>query len=59
MEQRLERLLQAEELDKSDQQSLHSLFAFVGSTQVLLDALKELDDSMQQLNWGQWSAARF
>ena len=59
MEQRLAQLQQLDGLDRKDQRSLHSLFAFIGSTQSLLDALKELEDSMQQLNWGQWSAARF
>ena len=59
MEQRLEKLQQLDELDRTDQDSLHSLFAFIGSTQSLLYALKKLEESMQQLNWGQWSAARF
>lgn len=59
MEQRLEQLQQLDGLDSTDQDSLHSLYAFVGSTQCLLDALKKLEESMQQLNWGQWSTARF
>ena len=59
MEQRLEKLQQLDGLDRTDQDSLHSLFAFIGSTQSLLYALKKLEESMQQLNWGQWSAARF
>lgn len=59
MEQRLAQLQQLDGLNRKDQRSLHSLFAFIGSTQSLLDALGELEDSMQQLNWGQWSTARF
>jgi hypothetical protein len=59
MERRLEQLQQDDELDKTDQRSLHNIFAFIGSAQSLLDSLKELDDSMRQLDLRQWSAARF
>jgi len=31
----------------------------MGSTQSLLDAMKELGDSMKQINWNQWAVARF
>jgi len=43
----------------SDRQAEQGLYALIGSTQSLLDALDELGRSMQQLNWRQWSAARF
>jgi hypothetical protein len=59
MERRLAQLQQNDELDHTNQRSLHSIFAFIGGAQSLLDSLKELDDSMRQLNWRQWSAARF
>jgi uncharacterized protein YoxC len=54
MEQRLNKVP-----DDFDGQALRNLYAVLGSTQSLLDAMKELGDSMQQINWDQWAVARF
>ena len=42
-----------------DDRSLQQLYAVMGSTQSLLEAVGRLGDSMEQINWQQWSAARF
>jgi hypothetical protein len=39
--------------------ALQNLYAVMGSIQSLLDAMKELGDSMKQINWNQWAVARF
>jgi hypothetical protein len=54
MEQRLNKVP-----DDFDGQALRNLYAVLGSTQSLLDAMNELGDSMQQINWDQWAVARF
>jgi len=50
-------------LDKAnedyDGQDLRNIYAVLGSTQSLLEAMKELGDSMQQINWDQWAVERF
>jgi uncharacterized membrane protein YccC len=43
----------------TDGQALRNIYAVIGSTQSLLDAMKELGDSMQQINWDQWAVSRF
>jgi uncharacterized membrane protein YccC len=55
MAQQLEQQLTGD-IDKS---ALRSVYAFTGSTQSLLDAMKGLNESMKQINWHQWSVARF
>ncbi len=42
-----------------DGQALRNLYTVLGSTQSLLDAMKELGDSMKQINWDQWAVSRF
>ena len=42
-----------------DDRALQNLYAVVGSTQSLLEAMKELGDSLKQINWNQWAVARF
>jgi hypothetical protein len=59
MAQQLGQLKQDTELADADRSALHSIYAVTGSTQSLLDAMKELGDSMKQINWKQWSTARF
>lgn len=54
MEQQLDKVP-----DDLDGPALRNLYAVLGSTQSLLDAMKELGESMQQLNWDQWEVARF
>jgi hypothetical protein len=54
MEQQLNRVT-----EDFDGQALRNLYAVLGSTQSLLEAMKELGDSMQQINWNQWAVARF
>jgi len=45
--------------DNFDRQALGNFYAVLGSTQSLLEAIKELGNSMQQINWNQWAVARF
>jgi uncharacterized membrane protein YccC len=45
--------------DDFDEQALRNLYAMLGSTQSLLEAMKELGGSMQQINWDQWAVERF
>ena len=54
MEQRLNKVP-----DDFDDQALRNLYAVFGSTQSLLEAMKELGDSMKQINWDQWAVERF
>ncbi len=42
-----------------DRQDLRNIYAVIGSIQSLMDAMKELGDSMKQINWHQWAVARF
>ncbi|HED18492.1 MAG TPA: hypothetical protein ENI74_03205 [Gammaproteobacteria bacterium] len=48
-----------EQHDVTDDRALQNLYAVVGSTQSLLEAMKELGDSIKQINWNQWAVARF
>lgn len=48
-----------EQHDITDDRALQNLYAVVGSTQSLLEAMKELGDSIKQINWNQWAVARF
>jgi uncharacterized membrane protein YccC len=59
MEQQLGKLQQDAALSDVDRPALRNIYAVIGSTQSLLDAMKELGDSMNQINWKQWSVARF
>lgn len=36
-----------------------NLYALIGSIKGLLEAMEELQESMQQINWNQWAVARF
>ena len=36
-----------------------NLYALLGSLKGLLNAIEDLQDSMHEINWEQWSAARF
>jgi len=54
MEQRMDKIP-----DDFDGQALRNLYAVLGSTQSLLEAMKELGDSMKQINWDQWAVERF
>jgi len=45
--------------DDVDGQDLRNIYAVLGSIQSLLEAMKELGDSMQQINWDQWAVERF
>jgi hypothetical protein len=59
LEQRLDSLQQDSKLDEFDEQALRNIYALIGSTRSLLEAMQELGDSMQQINWNQWAVARF
>ncbi|MEN8132421.1 MAG: hypothetical protein ABFS45_20025 [Pseudomonadota bacterium] len=59
MEQRLGKLQQDKDLNEVDTLALRNIYAVIGSAQSLLDAMKELGDSMKQIKWNQWAAARF
>ena len=50
---------QLDKLPDLDGQTLRNLYAVLGSTNSLLDAMHELGNSMQQINWQQWEVARF
>jgi hypothetical protein len=54
MEQRLDKVN-----DDFDRQALRNLYAVLGSTQSLLEAMNELGNSMKQINWDQWAVERF
>ncbi len=59
LQQQLAELEQGKRPDDIDDRALQNLYAVMGSTQSLLDAMKELGDSMKQINWNQWAVARF
>ncbi|MDB4409827.1 FUSC family protein [Gammaproteobacteria bacterium] len=59
VEQQLDKLHSGNASEDIDRRSLRNIYAVVGSTRSLLEALRELGDNMQQINWQQWSAARF
>jgi uncharacterized membrane protein YccC len=59
LEQQLGELEKGKRPDDIDDRALQNLYAVMGSTQSLLDAMKELGDSMKQINWNQWAVARF
>jgi uncharacterized membrane protein YccC len=59
MEQALAKLQQGNEPGVIDRQDLRNIYAVFGSIQSLLDAMRELGDSMKQINWHQWAVARF
>lgn len=59
MEQQLDKLQQDKDLNDGDMLALRNIYAVIGSTQSLLGAMQELGDSMQQIKWNQWAAARF
>jgi uncharacterized membrane protein YccC len=57
--QQLDDLRETSGMEGLDDRALQHLYAVMGSTQSLLEALRRLGESMQQINWHQWSAARF
>ena len=59
LEQKLNQLQSGTDTDNLDKQALQNIYAVIGSTQSLLDAMKELGENMRQINWQQWSTARF
>ncbi|MGB5180524.1 MAG: FUSC family protein [Gammaproteobacteria bacterium] len=59
LEQKLGKLQQDNKPGDTDSQDLRNIYAIIGSTRSLLDAMKELGDSMKQINWHQWAVARF
>jgi uncharacterized membrane protein YccC len=59
LEQQILKLQQGKDADVIDNQALRNIFALLGSTQSLLDAMNELGDSMQQINWDQLAVDRF
>ena len=59
LEQQLDKLQQNKELNGVNSQDLRNVYAVIGSTRSLLDAMKELGDSMKQINWDQWAVERF
>jgi uncharacterized membrane protein YccC len=59
LEKRLDSLQQDSKPDEFDELALRNIYAVIGSTRSLLEAMQELGDSMQQINWNQWAVARF
>jgi len=59
LKQQLGRLQQEKGSDDFDGQALRNIYTVMGSTQSLLDAMKELGDNMKQINWDQWAVSRF
>ena len=59
LKQQLDTLQQNKDPGDVDSQQLRNIYAVIGSTQSLLDAMKELGESMQQINWDQWAVDRF
>ena len=59
LEQQLGKLQQDNKLGDTDRQDVVNIYAVIGSIQSLMDAMKELGDSMKQINWHQWAVARF
>ena len=59
LKQQFGRLQQEQGSAEFDGQALRNIYAVMGSTQSLLDAMKELGDNMQQINWEQWAVSRF
>jgi hypothetical protein len=59
LEQQLDSLQQDRGADEFNEQALRNIYAVLGSTTSLLEAMKELGDSMKQINWNQWAVARF
>jgi len=59
LEQQLGKLQQDKDLNDVDNQDLRNIYAVLGSTQSLLEAMKELGDSMKEINWNQWAVERF
>jgi chromosome segregation ATPase len=59
LERQLGELKQGRSTDGIDDRALQNLYAVMGSTQSLLEAMKELGDSMKRINWTQWAVARF
>mgnify|MGYP001814181300 CR=1 FL=1 len=59
MEQALAKLQHGKEPGFIDRRDLRNIYAVFGSIQSLLDAMKQLGESMQQINWHQWAVARF
>ena len=59
LEQHLDSLQQDREGGELDEQALRNIYTMLGSTKSLLDAMHELGNSMQQINWKQWELARF
>jgi len=59
LERQLGELKQGRSEDGIDDRALQNLYACMGSTQSLLEAMKELGDRMKRINWNQWAVARF
>jgi len=59
LQKQLDKLQQDKGISDLDSQHMRNIFAVLGSTRSLLDAMKELGDSMQQINWEQWAVERF
>ena len=59
LQQQLDTLQQDKDISDLDGQHLRNIFAVLGSTQSLLDAMEELGESMQTINWDQWAVERF
>jgi hypothetical protein len=59
LEQRLSELRRTHTDGEFDETALQNLYALIGSVKGLLHAMEELQESMLQINWNQWSAARF
>jgi len=59
LQKQLGTLQQDKGISDLDSQHLRNIFAVLGSAQSLLDAMEELGESMQTINWNQWAVERF
>jgi hypothetical protein len=58
LQQHLEDLQQGRET-AVDETGLQNLYALLGSLKGLLESMENLQDSMNGINWAQWSTPRF
>ena len=59
LQQRLDELQRRHGEGAVDDTGMQNLYTLIGSIKGLLQAMEELQESMQQINWNQWAAARF
>jgi hypothetical protein len=51
--------LQQDRTTAVDERGIQNLYALLGSLKGLLKTMEKLQDSMNEINWAQWSTPRF